>query len=113
MRCIDSNDAVVYESRMRRLVVLSMLAALGLGCTPRSRTPAVSPQVASAVGAVAVMPFRVGGELDPSASFAERRDVPRVPEDVGDQIAVTLGRQLVLNGVTVSDSAAVLQATPP
>ena len=98
---------------MRRLVVLSMLAALGVGCMPRSRTPAVRPQVAGAVGPVAVMPFRVGGELDPTASFAERRDVPPVPEDVGDHIAVTLGRQLALNGLTVSDSTAVQRATPP
>ena len=113
MRCIDSNDPVVYESRMRRLVVLSMLAALGVGCMPRSRTPAVPPQVAGAVGPVAVMPFRVGGELDPTASFAARRDVPPVPEDIGDHIAVTLARQLALNGITVSDSAAVQQATPP
>jgi len=111
--CIDSNDAVVYESRMRRLVVLSMLAALGLACTPRSRTPAVPPRVASAVGAVAVIPFRVGGELDPAGSFAERRDVPPVPDDVGDHIAMTLGQQLARDGVTVSDSAAVQQATPP
>jgi hypothetical protein len=98
---------------MRRLVVFSMLAALGLACAFRSRPPAVSPRVARAAGTVAVMPFRVGGELDPSASFATRRDVPPVPEDVGDQIAVTLGRQLALNGVTVADSAAVQQATPP
>lgn len=98
---------------MRRLAILSMLAALGLACTSRSRTPEVPPQVASAVGAVAVMPFRVGGDLDAAASFAQRRDVPPVPEDVGDQIAVTLGRQLAFNGVTVSDSAAVQQATPP
>src|SRR5262249_24917419 len=91
----------------------SMLAALGLGCAPRSRAPAVPPHVARAVGAVAVMPFRVGGELDPAASFAARRDVPAVPEDVGDHIAVTLGRQLALDGVTVSDSAAVQQAPPP
>jgi hypothetical protein len=98
---------------MRRLIVLSMLAALGLACTPRSRTPAVPPQAPSAVGPVAVMPFRVGGELDPTASFSERRDVPQVPEDVGDHIAVTLARQLALNGIAVSDSAAVQQATPP
>ena len=113
MPCVDSNDTVVYESRMRGLVVLSTLVALGLACAPRSRTPAVPPRVASAIGAVAVIPFRIGGELDPTASFAERRDVPAVPEDVGDHIAVTLGRQLARDGVTVSDSAAVQQATPP
>jgi len=111
--CIDSKGTVVYESRMRCLVVLSMLAALGLACASRSRTSAVPPRSASAVGAVAVIPFRVGGELDPAASFAERRDVPTVPEDGGDQIAVTLGRQLARRGVVVSDSAAVRQATPP
>jgi hypothetical protein len=113
MRCIDSNGTVVYADWMRRLVILSMLAALGLACAPRSGTPVVPPRVASAVGPVAVMPFRVGGELDPVAPFAERRDVPPVPEDVGDHITVTLGRQLALNGIMVSDSAAVQQATPP
>ena len=113
MRCIDSNDPDVYESRMRRLALLSMLAAFGLACASRSRTPAIPPQVPSAVGPVAVMPFRVGGELDPTASFAARRDVPPVPEDIGDHIAVTLARQLALNGITVSDSTVVQQATPP
>jgi hypothetical protein len=97
---------------MRSVVVCSMLAALGLACASRSRPPELPPRVASAVGAVAVIPFRVGGELDPAAAFAERRDVPPLPEDVGDQIAVTLGRQLARRGVTVSDSAAVQRATP-
>jgi hypothetical protein len=97
---------------MRSVVVCSMLATFGLACASRSRPPALPPRVASAVGAVAVIPFRVGGELDPAAAFAERRDVPPVPEDVGDQIAVTLGRQLARRGVTVADSAAVQRATP-
>jgi hypothetical protein len=97
---------------MRSVVVCSMLAAFGLACACRSGPPVLPPRVASAVGAVAVIPFRVGGELDPAAAFAERRDVPPVPEDVGDQIAVTLGRQLARRGVTVSDSAAVQRGTP-
>jgi hypothetical protein len=98
----------------RAALVVPMLAVLALAaCEPRSRAPAITPRVATAIGPVAVMPFRVGGELDSTAAFAERRDVPSVPEDVGEHIAVTLSRQLERNGVSVIDPAIVQRATPP
>jgi ABC-type amino acid transport substrate-binding protein len=99
---------------MPRAALAPMLAVLALAaCGARSRAPVVTPRTAAAIGPVAVMPFRVGGELDPAAAFAARRDVPPVPEDVGEHIAVTLSRQLERNGVSVVDPAVVQQATPP
>jgi len=99
---------------MPRPVLVPVLAALVVAaCAPRARTPPVSPRVANAIGAVAVIPFRVGGELDPTASFSEQRDDPPVPENVGEQIAVTLSQALTRNGLSVVDPARVQQATPP
>ena len=99
---------------MPRAVLVPVLAVLAVtACAPRARTPVGPPGTASTIGAVAVMPFRVGGELDPAASFAERRDDPPVPENMGEHIAVTLSQALARNGVSVSDSALVQQATPP
>jgi len=68
---------------------------------------------ASRPATVGVLPFRVGGEIDGSATFSERRDLPPVSDDVGARMAVTLSAALARNGVATADPAAVLRATPP
>ncbi len=99
---------------MPRAVLVPVLAVLAVtACAPRARTPVVTPGVATAIGAIAVIPFRVGGELDPTANFAERRDDPPVPDDMGEHIAVTLSQDLARNGVSIIDPALVQQAAPP
>src|SRR5262249_60656080 len=85
--CIDLTRATVVGGPMPRRVLVPVLAALVVAaCAPRARTPPVSPRVASAIGAVAVIPFRVGGELDPTASFSQQRDDPPGPDNFARQI---------------------------
>jgi hypothetical protein len=91
-------------------MVLVLVAA---GCAPRERAPVVTPMPATGPTAVAVLPFRVGGELDPNAAFAARSDLPPVPDDVGERSAATLSQALARNGVATVDPARVLAATPP
>jgi hypothetical protein len=80
-------------------------------CAPNGRTPVVAPAVGPAV--VAVLPFRVGGEVDSNGAFTERSDLPPVPDDVGEQMAATLSRAFAQNGVATVDPAQVMRATPP
>ncbi len=91
-------------------MVVVLVAA---GCAPRERAAVVTPVPATGPTAVAVLPFRVGGELDPNAAFAARRDLPPVPDDVGERSATTLSQALARNGVATIDPARVLAATPP
>src|SRR5262249_15140667 len=79
----------------------------------RARPPAAASAVRSGPEAVAVLPFRVGGEMDQHAAFAERTDVPSVPDDIGERMATLLTRDLGNAGVSTVDAATVLQATPP
>jgi hypothetical protein len=95
--------------RVRTAVLLLGLA----GCAgPRAPVPVAAPPPAGPA-MVAVLPFRVGGELGPDSAFAVRRDLPPVPEDVGLRMADALGQALARNGVAVVGSAEVLRATPP
>jgi hypothetical protein len=97
--------------RSGRAFALVVLVALAMSCTPRTRPRPTSP--ASGPRAVAVLPFRVGGEIDRDATFAERTDLPSVPDDVGDRIATRLSRDLGRDGVSTVDPVAVVRATPP
>jgi hypothetical protein len=90
---------------------LMLLTALATSCTPRTRPRPVA--FASGPRAVAVLPFRVGGEIGRDAAFAERTDLPSVPDDVGDRIATRLSGDLGRDGVSTVDPAAVARATPP
>src|SRR5262249_57542569 len=76
--CVDLTRAsVVGGDPMPRPVLVPVLAALVVAaCAPRARTPPVSPRVANAIGAVAVIPFRVGRELDPTPSFSHHPPDP-------------------------------------
>src|SRR5262245_59725658 len=80
-------------------------------CAPKGRAPVVAPATGPPV--VAVLPFRVGGQLGPDAVFAPRGDQPPVPDDVGEQLAETLSRALARNGVATLDPSHVMHATPP
>jgi len=93
--------------------VMGMLVLAAASCAPRPRAPAVAPASRSAAATVAVLPFRVGGELDRDAAFAERRDIPPAPDDVGERMAVTLSQDLQRRGVGTVDPVVVLRATPP
>jgi len=62
---------------------------------------------------VAVLPFRVGGQLGADGAFTARGDLPPVPDDVGEQMAVTLSQALARNGVATIDPSHVMHATPP
>jgi hypothetical protein len=88
-------------------VVVVLLAS----CSPRSQVPVVAP--ASDPPVVAVLPFRVGGQLGADATFTARGDLPPVPDDVGEQMAVTLSQALTRNGVATLDPSHVMHATPP
>ena len=99
--------------RRGRAFSMGVLLVVGIGCSPRTRPPAAASAVPSGPAAVAVLPFRVGGEMDQHAAFAERTDVPAVPDDIGDRIATLLGRDLTRAGVSTVDAATVIEATPP
>src|SRR5262245_32374943 len=92
---------------------LAVGVLISASCAPRERAPVAAPAPSGAAPVVAVLPFRVGGALDPNATFEERRDIPPIPDDIGERIAVTLSQQLARNGVPTVDPAAVLRATPP
>src|SRR5262249_59111757 len=96
-----------------RAFSMGVLLVVGIGCSPRTRPPAAASAVRSGPAAVAVLPFRVGGEMDQHAAFAERTDVPAVPDDIGDRIATPLGRGLARAGGSTGDAAPVVEATPP
>jgi hypothetical protein len=92
---------------------IGVVMVVATGCSPRARPPAAASTVRSGPATVAVLPFRVGGEIDQHAAFAERGDVPSVPDDIGDRIATLLSRDLARNGVSTVDPATVVRATPP
>ena len=96
-----------------RAVSMGVLLVVGVGCSPRARPPAAASAVRSGPEAVAVLPFRVGGEMDQHATFSERTDVPSVPDDIGARIATLLSKDLARGGVSTVDAATVLDATPP
>ena len=91
----------------RSAVILVMLAS----CAPRSQMPVVAPTGGPPV--VAVLPFRVGGQLGADAAFTRRGDLPPVPDDVGEQMAESLSHVLARNGVATLDPSHVMHATPP
>ena len=95
-----------------RAVTLGLSVVLAVSCTPRQRSPAAAPPVRGGPTAVAVLPFRMGGEIDPTTTFAERADMPSVP-DVGARMATLLSAALARNGISTVDPSVVLQATPP
>jgi hypothetical protein len=95
-----------------RLGAVAFLLAAASCAGQRKPLPVVALHT-SGPAMVAVLPFRVGGELDPNIAFAERRDLPPVPEDVGVRMAEALGQALTRNGVTVVRPSEVLHATPP
>jgi hypothetical protein len=94
----------------RTLCITASLAML-TSCPPRSQVPVVAP--ATGPPAVAVLPFRAGGQLGADAAFTARGDLPPVPDDVGEQMAETLSRALAGNGVATVDPSHVMHATPP
>lgn len=91
---------------------VGLSVVLAASCTPRQRSPAAAPPVRGGPAAVAVLPFRVGGEIDPTTTFAARADMPSVP-DVGERMATLLSAALARNGISTVDPSVVLQATPP
>jgi len=92
---------------------LGVAVVVAAGCTQRQRTPVVTPAASSGPLAVAVLPFRLGGEIDRNATFSEREQLPSVPDDVGERMAVILNAGLSRAGVSTVDPGVVLQATPP
>lgn len=99
--------------RRGRVFLMGVLLVAGAGCSPRARPPAAAPAVLSGPATVAVLPFRVGGEMDQHAAFAVRTDVPSVPDDIGERIAALLTGNLRRAGVSTVDAGTVLDATPP
>src|SRR5262245_57420068 len=91
----------------RSAVILVMLAS----CAPRSQVPVVAP--ASGPPLVAVLPFRVGGQLGPDAAFTARGDLPPVPDDGVEQMGLSVSRALARNGVATVARSHVMHAPPP
>ncbi len=83
-----------------------------VSCSPRGPAPLATPPVTGR-STVAVLPFRVSGELDPGDTFRIRSDLPPVPDGIGDRMAETLSLALARNGVEAIAPSVVLGATPP
>jgi hypothetical protein len=94
-------------------VLLGVAVLLAAGCALRARAPVTAPAARSGASAVAVLPFRVGGEIDRNAAFASRQDLPPVPDDMGERMATLLSAGLGRAGIATVDPAVVLGATPP
>jgi hypothetical protein len=90
---------------------LGLCVALAASCTPRRHQPPATPAVRSGPATVAVLPFRMGGEIDHTTTFAERADQPPVP-DVGARMATQLSADLARSGISTVDPAVVQEATP-
>lgn len=96
---------------MRRLVTLGALALL-VAC--RSG-PSLPPPSASALAGtrVAVLPFRVNGELDEVGRFKPSASEQDVSETLGERIARRLAADLDANNARVVAPDEVFRATPP
>ncbi len=101
---------------MRAHVLLVLMPLLGIVACAKPEPKVAAPRpVAGATGtaAVAVLPFRVGGQLDPNAAFsASPRESDAIAEDLGDQAAATLAARMAQAGATVVDMSTVRRATP-
>jgi hypothetical protein len=61
---------------------------------------------------VAVLPFRVGGSLDPAGRFVDDPNAKAIPDDLGTHIAERLNADLTALGANVVPLEAVQGATP-
>lgn len=102
---------------MRAHVVLLLMPLLGVVACATPEPKAAPPRPAAGTAGtvpVAVLPFRVGGQLDPNAAFSESPAGGGEPiaEDLGDQAATVLAQGMGQAGVTVVDMNTVRRATP-
>jgi hypothetical protein len=61
---------------------------------------------------VAVLPFRVGGFLDPAGRFVDDPNAADIPDDLGTHVAERLNTDLAALGATVVPLDTVQAATP-
>jgi hypothetical protein len=100
---------------MRAHALLLLMPLAVIACAKPEPKAAAPRPAAGATGTapVAVIPFRVGGQLDPSAAFRESpAGSESIAEDLGDQAAMVLANQMAHAGVTVVDMNAVRRASP-
>lgn len=102
---------------MRAHVLLLLLPLLGVVACAKPEPKVAAPRPAAGTTdtvPVAVLPFRVGGQLDPSAAFTQGQGAATdgIADDLGDQAAIVLAADMGKSGVTVVDVATVRRATP-
>jgi hypothetical protein len=100
--------------RAHALLVLMPLFAIAACAKPEPKVAAPRPVAGTAGTApVAIVPFRVGGQLDPNAAFAAMPSgAEPIPEDLGDHAAMVLADDMARAGVTVVDMNTVRGASP-
>lgn len=96
---------------VRTALVASVLALQCASCGPQSAGAPAVPQAGGARN-VAVLPFRVGGFLDPAGRFVDDPNVEGIPDDLGTHIAERLDTDLTALGATVVPLETVQAATP-
>ena len=98
------------SSAVIRGAALALLALGTLACRPEITLPA--PVVASSIR-IAVMPFRVNGDLDQGGTFRAGGDPGTMDDLLGEQIGQRLITELAALDVSVVPIGDVLRATPP
>jgi hypothetical protein len=101
---------------MRAHVLLLLMPLLGVVACAKPEPKVAAPRPAAGTtgtAAVAILPFRVGGQLDSNAAFsASPPDSAAIAEDLGDQAAGTLAARMTQAGATVVDMGTVRRAAP-
>jgi len=88
-----------------------LLALQCASCGPQSAGAPAVPQAGGA-RSVAVLPFRVGGFLDPTGRFVDDPNAKAIPDDLGIHIAERLNADLTALGADVLPLETVQGATP-
>jgi hypothetical protein len=96
---------------MRTVAVVALLLATACGLDTAAPPPRPAP-AAGAGALVAVLPFRVGGFLDPAGRYVTDPSVGPIADDLGREIAERLAADLAATGTRVVPAATVLEASP-
>jgi hypothetical protein len=92
--------------------VVALLALLGVACGLSGDAAPPAAPTEETTRPVAVLPFRIGGFLDPTGRFADDAVGRGIPDDLGATIAERLTADLERAGEGVVPAETVLRATP-